>query len=323
MEVTVHLFIHNQGSNQDISWSTQTGQYPTHRLKLTFTAPPRAWLAVLDAEVTEKNSRLGMVRYSHVWKKSSRWSPWLIVQVSLIQFLLNTYQPKILKIFSYVIECVYVWSIRFKSWKKGICLKKICHINMILKSVCLYYLKYCTSSHPQNLAVVLRAAIGSNVPCSEVQRRSNKSCVTEGFGMIFVKEVGFLVLPAFFGAKVPWEKKIVSKSIIEEVWYCQNLQPLSLQKTSEHANACIARFQMLAAAPTKGSSADISFLTGSQSYECVWCLHTLSVKHTANFRVVVRCDQTVLETIFHAASFLQLWVHESLSTIKTRRDARA
>lgn len=124
-------------------------------------------------------------------------------------------------------------------------------------------------------------------------------------------------------AKVPWEKKIVSKSIIEEIWYCQNLQPLSLQKTSEHANACIGRFQMLAAAPTKGSSADISFLTGSQSYECVWCLHTLSVKHTPNFRVVVRCDQTVLETIFHAASFLQLWVHESLSTIKTRRDARA
>ena len=113
---------------------------------------------------------------------------------------------------------------------------------------------------------------------------------------------GFLVLPAFFGAKVPWEKKIVSKSIIEEVWYCQNLQPLSLQKTSEHANACIARFPMLAAAPTKGSSADISFLTGSQSYECVWCLHTLSVKHTANFRVVVRCDQTVLETSWNNLS---------------------
>ena len=202
------------------------------------------------------------------------------------------------------------------------------------KNVCLYYLKYCTSSHPQNLAVVLRAAIGSNVPCSEVQRRSNKSCGTEGFGMILWKKwrptknsvenwAGDSWCCQRIRAKVPWEKKIVSKSIIEEVWYCQNLQPLSLQKTSEHANACIARFQMLAAAPTKGSSADISFLTGSQSYECVWCLHTLSVKHTANFRVVVRCDQTVLETIFHAASFLQLWVHESLSTIKTRRDARA
>ena len=106
------------------------------------------------------------------------------------------------------------------------------------KNVCLYYLKYCTSSHPQNLAVVLRAAIGSNVPCSEVQRRSNKSCVTEGFGMILcrkwrptknsVENWAGDSWQQRIRAKVPWEKKIVSKTIIEEVWYCQNLQPLSL-----------------------------------------------------------------------------------------------
>ena len=140
-------------------------------------------------------------------KKKAASSPDFLSGIIHFNPFLNTSAAKDLKIQSYVcmyiIDQVQIVVKRYLPETKNIYIY-IHNLHYIIFKKCvplLNYLKYCTSSHPHDLAIVLRAAIGSNVPCSEVQRRSNKSCVTEGFGMIL------------------WRKWRVSKSIIEEVWY--------------------------------------------------------------------------------------------------------